>query len=369
MIFYSALSSRKWFYNTIILGFLLSFFLCSKATAQVRGKVLSIADNKPIAGASVYVNNTSIGTTTSETGDFYLQTSGTEFNELIVSYVGYEPVLYKLSGADDAGKRLIFKLSEKQQELEAVLIIGDAERRRLLQIFKENFLGVTKEADRATIENIKDIYFLPGKTGPKSVLAKSDAPIRIKNNLLGYNISFDLVEFTYDPVGRSTSFFGYTRYESYPQKKKYVRNREKAYEGSTQHFFRSLIADKLEEEKFSMMTIQQIPGQKMDLGAPVKRSQILFKNSADTSLYVLKVEDRLQVKYLKSPPGTVYIKGKFPFAKGIFKDMVQSTFYLSAPILLTTGAVIINPLDMQVSEYWSFEKAANLLPQDYKLGD
>ncbi len=341
-------------------------------SAQLVGRVLSYEDNKPIAGASIYINNTSIGTTSSATGDFYLQVSEIQNKELIVSYVGYEPIRYELSGPDLAGKRLVFKLAEKEQEMEAVLVMTDPERRRLLQIFKINFVGQTREAERTSIENIKDIYFLPGKDGPKSIIAKADAPIRLKNRMLGYDISFDLIEFAYDPVGGTTSFFGYTRYESFSDKNKYIKNRANAYEGSTQHFFKSVLANKLEEEKFSMLGLKEMKaadGQKMDIGYPLTKAQVLTRDSADTTTFILKVEERLQVKYLKATPGSRYLQGKFPFARGISKSMVQSTLHFTGPLYISADAVIINPLDLQVAEYWSFEKLANLLPQDYKPGD
>ncbi len=340
-------------------------FLANALFAQqiISGKVLADKNGNPIQGASIYINNSTRGTTSKADGSFTLQNDEWDNAEVIVSSVGYESVIFKVEKENLQKRNFLVRLNEKSEEMEAVLIITDEQRRKYLQIFRENFLGVTAEAAASKVTNLNAIYFIAGTGNAGSFTAKSDEPLKIVNKRLGYNVYFDLTAFTWDPVERTTAFFGYTRYESMGEDKKYLRHRAEAYYGSTMHFFRSLAKRDLESQGYSLMQIRS--QQKMDVAYSITDSAVLKRNKLDSTVLNLGFPDRLQVTYKYENPGKKYLARNNIFMLG--GPYAQSRFQIndSSVVYLTTEGGLINPENIMVSGYWSFEKAASLLPTNY----
>ncbi|MEJ7589338.1 MAG: hypothetical protein WKI04_17415 [Ferruginibacter sp.] len=80
----------------------------------------------------------------------------------------------------------------------------------------------------------------------------------IINNMLGYKIHYDLAEFSYDDATGQTYLNGYTRYEDLGTDKKWLKNRQASYYGSTLHFYRSLIRNELYEQGFGTFLVKQV---------------------------------------------------------------------------------------------------------------
>ncbi len=357
-----------------IFNIIFFLLLCAGSFAQIlfKGKVLNQSGDKPIAGASVYFNNTSVGSTTNDKGEFSIV--NVPGADVVISSVGFERLIYKLNPGELAGKSFTFKLEEKQALLRDVLILPDALRKRYLQLFKENFLGLTEEADLSRITNLNAINFASTGT-KKSFIAYSDTPLTILNRKLGYNIKFDLVEFYFNELTGETSFYGYTRYEEMGDKKRWVKARQKAYEGSSLHFFRALINNSLEAEHFSILRVREdslkqqgqmgrIMYKKIDVGIPVSVPEIIKKDSSE-NLYIASWKDRLMVHYFKDPASKNYLSKKI-----LLRDNLpigaKSYLKLNAEnIHIDAYGIITDPLNVLFSGYWVYEKAANLLPFNY----
>ena len=108
----------------------------------IYGRVLD-TDNNPLIGAAVYVNNTSIGTTTDDKGQFEL-TLKNGVHVIVVSYLGYETLQYSLD-TEKYEKSIAFKLVEKANVLDEVVIsskkkrMSPEDRAYFLRQFKEIF--------------------------------------------------------------------------------------------------------------------------------------------------------------------------------------------------------------------------------------
>ncbi len=328
--------------------------------------------NKAIAGASVYFNNTSIGTITNEKCEFTIPNPIN--GEVIISSVGYERLVHKLNVAALTGKSFTFKLAEKEATLRDVMILPEAMRRSYLQLFKANFLGLTEEADLSRITNLYSIEFAAGdeKSG---FIAYSDTPLTIVNKKLGYIIKFDLVEFSLNQRTGQTSFYGYTRYEDMGDKKRWAKNRERAYYGSTLHFFRSLISNNLEKQSFSILRVREdsmrqtdamgrLFFKKIDVGIPVTANDIVKKDTTQ-NIYIASWKDKLMVQYLKNPASKGYLSKK-TIINGNLPNGARSYLLLNE---LTVGiddfGILADPMNVFFTGYWSYEKAANLLPYNY----
>src|SRR5688572_14464176 len=72
----------------------LSFAKNSFSQFYIRGHVTDSENQLPSKGASVYINNTTKGTTTDDNGNFQLGPFPPGQYEVVASYVGYEALLY-----------------------------------------------------------------------------------------------------------------------------------------------------------------------------------------------------------------------------------------------------------------------------------
>ncbi len=358
------------FYFYIICFALVSAGAFSQVLFQ--GKVISEETNEPVNAASVYFNNTSIGTATNALGEFKITVSGLASPQLVISSIGFSPIIYTVGPGEQSNPGLLFKLKKKQPLLREVLVLNDEIRKKWLRIFKDNFLGITEEANFSSINNESSIYFTKPGNGKNSFNAYSDIPLVIINKKLGYKIYFQLQEFYYDQNSGITSFYGFTRYEELGDKKRWLENRRKAYYGSSMHFFRSLISDKLQQEFYKIFTIKedsllQPDGFKKNFitAVPVTAAQILKADSANIGNYIVSGKNKIMVQYNRDPESKNYLK-QHVFVTGSLPTGFRSYIIPNTDtVKIDKNGVLSNPLSVLFSGYWVYEKAANLLPYNY----
>ncbi|RYY54582.1 MAG: carboxypeptidase-like regulatory domain-containing protein, partial [Chitinophagaceae bacterium] len=70
--------------------FVILFCVTASAQRTISGTVVDVSTGQPVAGASVFINNTSKGTVSDRNGLFQLADLPEGQQELIVSSVGYE---------------------------------------------------------------------------------------------------------------------------------------------------------------------------------------------------------------------------------------------------------------------------------------
>ncbi|MBS1564029.1 MAG: carboxypeptidase-like regulatory domain-containing protein, partial [Bacteroidetes bacterium] len=150
--------------NKPILAFLLSAFFLLSATAQVRnsirGKVVNAETGTPIAGASVFITNTSKGTVTDASGSFELVNVPEGAYDLIISSIGFETVPHGYK-ATDLPLRLEVRMKPKSQELQNVYVEPDEKNgwERWGQFFIESFLGTNNNGKSCRIVNQSTLRF------------------------------------------------------------------------------------------------------------------------------------------------------------------------------------------------------------------
>lgn len=344
----------------------------------IKGRVLDKISGAPVVNASVYLNNTSAGTVTGSNGEFVLNVKSVYTGELIISSVGYQPISYKVNPVTADKIFFTFKLEIKESMLTGILVMSDAQRKEWLKIFKENFLGITEEADNCTIENTDAVYFAAGEN-KNSIYAYADTPLVIINKLLGYKISFDLMEFSFDKVKNSTYFLGYSRYEDMGDKKRWVRHRKQNYFGSTMHFYRALISGQLKEDGFSIFRIKKQQISKDPAGlqhaqadkeanyyiiTPVKVPDILITDSTQGKYYISSA-DQIMVKYNESPHSRFYLSNKV-LVRGL--DRFGFTSYITFQndkVEVDKDGIIFSPLAVIYDGFWVYEKLGNQVPFNY----
>jgi hypothetical protein len=351
--------------------------------------VLNESGTEPLSKASVYINNSTLGSASNEHGDYVISGIKPGVYELIVSYIGFEVIVYKVE-VKSADLRITFKLIPKVKEMRDILVLTSIQREKWLALLRENFLGQTIAAERSIILNEDDIFF---EKGPSKdiVQAYSDVPLVIVNKELGYKIYFDLQEFFYDTKLGRTLFFGFSKYEEMGDpdsepRKKYIRNRKKTYKGSTLNFYHSLLSNDLNKQGFSMFntppmdTLQKSnritsefevgPGTAMirapQLTYPVSRDNILFTDSADNNRFFLSWKGTLQVRYKFDPYYKMALQKKIMIAGSLPSGIQSGIVMLESPAYLDPNGILLNPLAVQFSGFWAYEKLANMLPINYR---
>lgn len=236
---------------------LFMFFSLSNSFAQVvKGRVFD-ENKQPLPGANIYFDGTTIATISDENGNFTLS-YGSKLNSILaISFIGYQTQF--LNNFDD-NKELIITMQIAANSLKEVVIKKDRfSRKQKLQLFREQFLGRTSIGKKAKILNEEAIYF-DYDEATTTLKAYSDVPLLINNDLLGYKITYELVNFeanfnqlSIESMHVQRCFYaGLTRFEEVNSDKKNIKLREECYKGSQLHFFRTIASNTWEKEDFSL---------------------------------------------------------------------------------------------------------------------
>lgn len=281
--------------------YLLIFFGAFASAQTFSGRVLDAQTNKPIASVAVYFDNTTIGTTTNDNGEFSIDYSDAIQSTLVISFLGFETVLvddYRLKN------NVTIYLKEEIAQLDTVVINADdgMSRDRKLRWFRKEFLGVSQHGKSCRILNEEDLRFRFDRN-TNVLTAWSNTPVIVKNSSLQYEVSFDIIDFeiligkwnAQQVIYTGTSF--YKDLDPKPSRKT-SRNRNKAYKGSVLHFIRALYNKRLVEEEY-------IFGIK---GFKVKPYQNFIISEADKEGYkTVKLVTNLDIFYKDLSDSTIQV--------------------------------------------------------------
>jgi CarboxypepD_reg-like domain len=347
----------------------LSLIIPTTVLAQVNitGKVLANVSGEPLVGVSVYINNSTIGTTTNENGIFELQQIVPGTYEIIVSHIGYEPLLHRVE-IKAANLKFIFRLEAKVEQMRNILVMSDEKRRKMMTIFKEQFLGITVAGEKCSIENEREIMFEPGN-GKSDIYAFADQPLIVINRELGYRILFDLQEFYLDQSTGRTFFYGYSKYEDLEKgnTEKYRKKRRQYYMGSTMHFYHSLFEGKAKENQFRVIQI-------ITYSNNIERYVDTLKNDPKNFVYTDKESKRkymawdgkITVRYLQDPVYKNALRNKTMVEGALRKGIESELTMLEKPVFFTDQGLPEYPLRITFSGFWSYERLGNMLPINYR---
>lgn len=394
--------------------FVLLFSILSFSQQIVKGKILS--ENKvPLEGASVFFNNTTVGTISDSNGEFQLKIPEGNYS-LVVSFLGYQTYQQALNTRNSI-PFLTISLKEDTTLLDEVTItkiVYDDEWKYNLTRFKKAFLGRSKLAESCKIINEKDIRFdFNSKTSTLTAIARK--PLLIKHNGLGYKITYDLEDFTLDQ--NKLYYSGYARYENLRKsvRKKWQKNRLETFNGSKMHFLRSLLSKNLKEDGFLIHQFKRVPNserpseeeiqyarQLIQLhGKPVsfakkidipitpldsalvtlrkvklpKYRDYLYKSNLESydamisrieNTPFLDFKDYLMIVYTKEPEEENYLMGTFGKKRKATGVQTSNLVLLHGKSQIDPTGILIDPTATFNEGYWVFESFANLLPLDYK---
>ncbi|WBL26585.1 carboxypeptidase-like regulatory domain-containing protein [Zunongwangia sp. HGR-M22] len=240
----------------------LLFSLQLHAQEVYTGRILSAKDSTALQGVSIYFDGTSLGTVSNTKGFFKIQNSASNISPLIFRSIGYKTrTVSNISVFKEENYPIVF-LEESMDELGTVILETDPwSRKRKLNYFRREFLGNTKASLKCKILN-EDAIKLKYSPSKNELMAYAEEPILIKNNHLGYFIEYELIDFTIKfSIGSSglnlieyTFYEGSSFYKELKEKprKRHLKNREEAFEGSLLQFMRSLAKKELAKNDFKI---------------------------------------------------------------------------------------------------------------------
>ncbi len=376
----------------------IALFCATPLLAQktLRGKLLSTADRKPVAAASVYLSNTSTGTVSKEDGSFAISPFPEGRYDLVVSALGYEIYTATINAAE-LPTDLQILLKPKVKEMAGVTVIpfikdGWAEWG---PFFMDNLIGATPNAEDCQLMNKEAVRFRLHQK--KNMLeAVTSEPLVIQNKALGYTLTYDMEVFEFRFGPGLCTYLGYPLFTEMQtadaeKREQWKRNRQAAYEGSIMHFMRSVYQNKLAENGFELRRVLR-PKKKTSLGyytqmpamllnIPLSGDSIAY--SIDSATVQLQFNDYLQVVYPAKKLPKLYVRygNERMSDRPSLKGNVRSSSRLSTNMPLTSEIYANVPSEgVQVlynghyyfstnlvsMQYWAWsEKLSNLLPLDY----
>jgi hypothetical protein len=371
----------------------LTLTILTFAQVKISGTVVSEADGKPLGFASVFINNTTKGATTAENGTYTIKDVAAGKYQLIASYVGYETLSTDVEVIND---NIVLKIAMKPKAtvLKAFEVKRDPNREAYIKKFKETFIGKTINAKLCKITNdeILDI----GYDKFEDVLkATTDDYLIIENRALGYRVRFLLKQYLNSEKQHYIAYYGYAFYENLPTKKKaqkklWMENREKAYHGSSLHFFRTLIHGDTQQEGFTMNEIirkKRVSGYIKDSAASEAKimmdrdaysdddtyanyrmpwqltpAELISQSDSLPDKYILTFNHYMLITYSKEQEEQGYAK-----TQGRRPRYQESMIRFEKPYcIFSKEGLCEDPLAMIFSGYWGYEKIAELVPYDYK---
>lgn len=228
---------------------------CEKLKAQtneISGVVLDYESREPLPGVNVFLDKTNRGTATDQNGRFHLDNMPDGLYTIVVSMIGYQNATYQLTFPRDENKPFEFLLKSTAIKLGEIKVVEDRPRKwlRNLDKFKEHFLGYTRNSDKTKILNPEVLEFDDSKG---AFTANVHKPLKIRNDALGYDITFFLDRFVVRNQTLQTN--GYSLYNELKpdddeQLQEWIRERKRAYNGSYRHFIQSLYKGNYRAEGF-----------------------------------------------------------------------------------------------------------------------
>lgn len=386
------------------------------AQAVITGRVINHNDKRPIANASIFLSNTTIGNESANDGRFTLRGVKAGKYQIIVSVVGFKTYNENIVANNNVIELRDIELVPEVKALKEVSIRykADPDRELYLKWFKEQFLGTSELASDCVLTNPEVLDFEYDKS--KYVLTASSYDfLKIENKDLGFRLKYLVKDFSYctnPTLEHPIHYQGFVLFEEMKgtpgQENRWKRNRQDAYEGSEMHFFRSLVGDRLNEEGFRVLqwAIYKNPERPPD--SVIESKVIYFKKlmrAKDKKKYsdslkfwenkrdLKKVTETLMNYPMNEEELVKLTDQKDMYALGCDMDNLHITYnkdlhfskkgliyHLDEPsnressvlsfskpyVFFDNNGIVLNINSISLSGVWARNRVAELLPYDYE---
>ncbi|GAC1592989.1 MAG: hypothetical protein NVS3B25_14280 [Hymenobacter sp.] len=399
--------------------YLRSFLLCccwlgafsgARAQGKLSGVVKDSVTHEPLAFASVFLANTTLGATTTEQGQFEFPRVPAGTYDVVGSYVGYRLAKQTIT-VGPAPQQLTLQLAPTGNQLGEVVVQPAPNKPEEYQKFAQLFLGQSTFSRQCHISNPDEVRVLyDDSTGALTAQAKEF--VQIDNDALGYRLKYYGLQFAYDEDDHSIAYYGQPVFEEMAprderQRQQWAANRTTAYTGSFMHFLRSVYYNRVRAEGFLAQQVRVGPNPGFERADARRRALLerrpdgaftaaekdslarwgrvapvvatldprprpidsLRRVSADGQHTYLRFTGELQVAHFGEAPDPHFTRpmstlglSRTPYPA---KRQVSRLKLPSGEAEIQANGSTLNPLDVLQGEYWGFEKIGEFLPFDY----
>jgi hypothetical protein len=339
----------------------------SQSAFRITGFVLDDSTGTPISGAFIVCQNTTIGTTSDADGSFSL-TVPSGGHDIVIGSTSYENEIRRMTAAAGENQKLEIRLKKKVKQLEEVVVQASSEVangwEKYGQQFRDYFLGKTPFAKACVIENPEALKFFYLKK-KKRLRVKADSAVLIRNDALGYRISYMLDSFIYDYPTQFSLHSGVTLFSEMEgteeERAVWSKNREEAYWGSRLHFMRAYYDSALAENGFMLEEVARKDSSEVFVPLANPYDSAFYEIIDSTEIDILLI-GKYRLHYKEAPMHRAYLEeNKYPLsAKGQL-----STLELSNGFAIMENGYFYEQRDVISSGYWAWKNLADQLPYDY----
>ncbi|QDK80616.1 hypothetical protein EXU85_19185 [Spirosoma sp. KCTC 42546] len=334
-------------------------------TGKISGRVIDASTQKPLPFANVYVNNTTIGTTTNDSGEFMLQQLPLGASEIVFSFIGYTPQQLRLLVEVDT-KSISIQLQPDTRQVSEVSVKASRDKlwEKQVKRFERVFLGNTANC-RIVNPWVIDLIEEKGRT-----IATALIPVEIENKALGYRLFFQLKNVGYSAT--DYSIVGTIRFEELETAdasvaRTWTKNRERAYRGSAKHLMKSILDHQLNGQGF-LLYREKVKGKprsrnfsaELEYNLAPRDTTSLVTKGAAVNDYRIAFPEKVEVQYTNE-----FISNSF------YKDVGYPVSWLEVRggfVQVNKEGTILNPTDVAVSGSMAESRVSGMLPLDYKPG-
>lgn len=336
-----------------------------------------IVDKKslePIPDVFVFLDNSSIGTTSDTKGSFALQLPHNGNSLLVFSHLNYGLLNLEIEGNYPVPDTVFLERTTFQLE-EAIVseTFDPAERKRRMRAFEKALLGRDFNNKRVKLKNPERLLF--SEKG-QLLIAEIKEPLIIENHILGYAVQLFLETFELAPDGKvfyQGKFFFDPMQGSARQQSRYQKQRSKRYQESSRKFFRDLVLHKLDpstyelgysqwNEQYAYMSdfkpikLQDLPIREME-----GQGYVIYPRGVLTVIdhnIVLKPDLKKPLPSQDDDNTALYRYKTQKFATSYFRAR-------SGKIQVNQYGQILNPVEVEYYGYWASLRVAAMFPSDY----
>lgn len=395
---------------------LLYFFLIIPQLLKAQQKLMlsgTVKDKngEVLPGAGVFISGYKIATSTNANGNFNFNLPVGNY-DILVKTVGFKPYTKNIN-LTDKNIFLPIILKENTISLNEVVVRPDPNRENYINTFKDFFLGITSNAKQCKLLN-PNVLNIDYDKEERVLTVNCSEFLIIENKALGYEIKYLVKNFQFDYNTSIIYYEGYPYYRdlkgSNSKKSKWEKARLKAYNGSTQHFFKSLYQGNSQKEGFNIYELikqenkNRLPDNLIKQKLKQFRNQIGYYPSGnkqdslnfwldksrvpkEITIFNAKLiltdtlvhQQNENVKYINFQNIlTVAYQNEKPdismsnnFKNSIsqlekFKNHQLSLLnLLIKPVYFYANGAIYNPKSLLFEGTWAWEKIADSLPMDY----
>ncbi|GAB2554355.1 hypothetical protein GCM10027085_51950 [Spirosoma aerophilum] len=279
-------------------------------SASLTGQAIDARTGKPLPFASIYLNNSTRGTTADENGLYRLTNLPLGTHQLVGSVLGYATTHQTLKLGEARPYQLDLKLEPSGKDLSAITVTArrSGPWQRQFRTFSRELLGNRPPARFTTITNPGVLQFTEQNGHLQAVASE---PLLIDNLALGYRLHYTLLYF--DFYRGRMNFAGDCRFEaltpaSARQGASWQANRLKAYRGSLRHLLASLLMGTQGQEGFT-----------------VYRSPLVTDGGGNQALPLIRLAEREPIGAQQAL--ALFRPGELPFERRLVSAQPLEVYY------------------------------------------